>query len=165
MRILAARSDQSDPHESKGANHVSQETGRDSGDKDVCAETPRGDRVDAQGCSCDVTANLQFSFDSDELTPDDMRRLDQVVANLKHLPYVRGTVEGHTDDVGDADHNVTLSERRAKAAIAYMGANGIDVSRVTAKGFGGSRPVASNTTEGGQVQNRRVVLRCTDCGY
>jgi outer membrane protein len=133
-------------------------------DKDACPNTPRGDRVDAFGCSCDVTVNLEFEFDSDRLTAGDQRRVDEVIANLKRLPFVYGTVEGHTDDVGDAAYNMGLSERRAQAVIDYMAANGINTSRLAAKGLGESQPVASNATEEGRAQNRRVVLRRTDCG-
>ena len=79
------------------------------------------------------------------------------------LKFVEGTVEGHTDSEGDADYNLQLSERRAQAVADYLEAKGVAVGRLTAKGIGESQPMADNDTAEGRAQNRRVVLRRTDC--
>lgn len=133
----------------------------DAGDR--CPSTPSGDRVDSRGCSCDVTRQLQFSFDSAELTEEDKVVLDEVAGNLTVLGFVGGTVEGHTDSEGDEDYNIRLSERRAKAAADYLEAKGIAPGRIKVVGMGESMPIADNATEEGRAQNRRVVLRREDC--
>lgn len=130
---------------------------------DLCPDTPRGDRVDVQGCSCDVTRQLQFAFDSAELTDADKALLDETAANLARLKYVVGTVEGHTDSVGSEAYNQELSERRAQVVADYLQGKGISVDRMTVTGHGENRPVADNATKDGRMQNRRVVLKRTDC--
>lgn len=130
---------------------------------DQCPDTPQGDRVGTQGCSCDVTRQLQFGFDSADLTEADMAALDETAENLKRLGFVEGVIEGHTDSEGEADYNLALSERRAQAAADYLMAKGIAAGRLTVKGMGESTPIADNATEEGRAQNRRVVLRRTDC--
>lgn len=131
--------------------------------QDQCPDTPRGDRVSAQGCSCDVTRQLRFAFDSAELTDGDRAILDEVAESLVRLKFVSGTVEGHTDSVGNDDYNQALSLRRAQAAADYLTAKGIGGGRLDVEGYGESRPVADNSTDEGRAQNRRVVLRRTDC--
>ncbi len=130
---------------------------------DLCPDTPRGDRVDTQGCSCDVTKQLQFAFDSAELTDADKASLDETAANLVRLKFIVGTVEGHTDSVGTDAYNQGLSERRAQTAADYLQSKGVAVDRITVVGHGESQPVADNATEDGRMQNRRVVLKRTDC--
>jgi OOP family OmpA-OmpF porin len=76
---------------------------------------------------------------------------------------VSGIAEGHTDSVGSDAYNQALSERRAKAVVDYLGTLGIDASRMQAVGAGEANPVADNGTDEGRAQNRRVVLRRTDC--
>ncbi|MCK6370458.1 MAG: OmpA family protein [Gammaproteobacteria bacterium] len=130
---------------------------------DRCPETPAGDRVDPRGCSCDVTRQLQFAFDSAELSEEDKVVLDEVAGNLITLGFVSGTIEGHTDSEGEADYNMELSERRAQAAAAYLEAKGIAPGRLRVVGMGESMPIADNETEEGRRLNRRVVLRRDDC--
>src|SRR5690606_20335525 len=67
---------------------------------DQCPDTPRGDRVDARGCSCDITRQVQFAHDSAELTAEGRRTLDELVETLVQLKFVSGTVVGHTDSTG-----------------------------------------------------------------
>ncbi len=68
-------------------------------------------------------------------------------------------IQGHTDSVGDRNYNQKLSERRAETVKAYLVLYGIDVSRMTVRGFGPDRPVAENDTEEGRALNRRVELK------
>jgi OOP family OmpA-OmpF porin len=133
---------------------------------DQCPNTPAGVRVDPIGCDCDYTLNLEFAFDSDKLSPNDTARLDELASVLKNpkLGTVRGTIEGHTDSKGSESYNLGLSKRRAQAVANYLQASGVAISdRFTVNGFGESRPVASNDTEEGRAQNRRVVVSRTDC--
>ncbi len=130
---------------------------------DQCPDTPRGDRVGPYGCSCDVTRQVEFSTDSAALTDTDKATLDELADSLLRLKFVAGTVDGHTDSDGEADYNLALSERRAQAVADYLQAKGVGQGRLAVKGFGETMPVGDNATAEGRAQNRRVVLRRTDC--
>ena len=132
--------------------------------QDQCPETPRGDRVGPFGCSCDVSVQLTYKFDSAELTNEDKVALDGTAANLQRLKFIGGEAGGHTDSTGDDAYNLDLSKRRAQSAVDYLVAKGIDASRITVAGYGEARPVADNATAEGRAKNRRVELRRTDCG-
>ena len=120
-------------------------------------------RLSPQGCSCDVTRQVQFKLDSAELTDADKVTLDEVAANLTRLKFVSGTVVGHTDSSGSEAYNQKLSERRAQSVATYLEGKGIAVGRLAASGAGESEPIADNKTAEGRAQNRRVVLKRTDC--
>jgi OOP family OmpA-OmpF porin len=130
--------------------------------KDRCPDTPRGDRIDAQGCSLVVRLEVLFPTNSAEIRGESADELDRVAARLRSLPTFSGVIEGHTDDVGSARSNQVLSLRRAEAVLDYLVAQGVDAGRLRAEGFGESRPEADNTTSEGRAQNRRVILRRTD---
>jgi outer membrane protein OmpA-like peptidoglycan-associated protein len=131
---------------------------------DKCPNTPAGDRVGPNGCSCDVVIRTHFAFDSAELTAEDKATLDKAAARLRELNFVEGTATGHTDNVGGADYNMKLSERRAQAVVDYLAAQGVAPGRIKAIGMGETKPLVSNDTEEGRAQNRRVTIRRTDCG-
>jgi len=97
-------------------------------------------------------------FDSGRATlqAESAPRLDRVVEYMTHMTSVRIRIAGHTDNVGDPQRNQALSEARAQAVRAYLLAHGIDASRVEAVGYGDTQPVASNDTEEGRAQNRRI---------
>ncbi len=130
---------------------------------DQCPDTPRGDRVGTQGCSCDITRQVRFVTDSAELTEEDMVILDEVAETLTRLKFVSGTVIGHTDSSGADEYNQALSERRARSVATYLEGKGIGGGRLAVSGAGESEPVADNATAEGRAENRRVVLRRTDC--
>ncbi len=130
---------------------------------DQCPETPKGERVGPQGCSCDVTRQVQFATSSAELTDGDKLILDEVADTLTRLKFVSGTVVGHTDSTGPEAYNQKLSERRAQSVASYLESKGIAVGRLAASGAGESTPIADNTTVDGRALNRRVVLTRTDC--
>jgi OOP family OmpA-OmpF porin len=75
---------------------------------------------------------------------------------MKDYPDLNVVIEGHTDSVGTAAYNKKLSQRRAEAIKKYMVESGIDTNRLKAQGFGMDNPIASNKTEEGRQQNRRV---------
>jgi outer membrane protein W len=131
---------------------------------DKCPNTPAGDRVGPFGCSCDVTIRTHFAFDSAELTAEDKAQLDAVATRLTELQFVEGTATGHTDSVGDEAYNMKLSERRAQAVVDYLASKGVAQGRIKAIGMGESKPIATNETEAGRAENRRVTIRRTDCG-
>lgn len=102
---------------------------------------------------------VHFKTNSAELTPASTAILDEAVATLKRRSTIRVEVAAHTDSRGSAAYNLALSNRRAKSVRDYLVAHGIDPSRLTVRGYGESKPVASNATPEGRAQNRRVELR------
>ena len=131
---------------------------------DKCPNTPAGDRVGPFGCSCDVVIRTNFAFDSAVLTAEDKATLDAAAARLKELQFVEGTATGHTDNIGTAEYNQKLSERRAQAVVDYLASKGVYPGRIKPIGMGLTKPIADNATEEGRAQNRRVTIRRTDCG-
>jgi outer membrane protein OmpA-like peptidoglycan-associated protein len=103
-------------------------------------------------------ADALFDFDKSEIRADAIPILDKAVAWLNEFPTVKGVIEGHTDSRGTEEYNQGLSERRAKAVYDYLVNKGINKFRLTWKGFGESRPVATNETDEGRQLNRRIVL-------
>lgn len=101
---------------------------------------------------------VNFDFNSATIRPESKTLLDQVADLLKSRPSWSITLEGHTDNIGGATFNKTLSEQRAAAVKAYLVASGVPEARLSAVGFGFDRPVASNDGEGGRSQNRRVEI-------
>jgi len=134
---------------------------------DQCPDTPAGARVDAAGCDCNYNMQLQFALNSAQLHPSDYAKLDVILPVLKNpkLGAVGGEVSGYTDSTGTAEYNLALSQRRAQAVADYYRSKGVNLdNRFIVKGYGEADPIASNDTKEGREQNRRVVLRRTDCG-
>jgi outer membrane protein OmpA-like peptidoglycan-associated protein len=137
---------------------------------DQCPDTAPGTEVNARGCPVlflegAVTLVLEdvgFEFDSAELTAESLSRLDGVAASLQRNPDVLVEVAGHTDSLGNDAYNLALSQRRADAVREYLVSRGVDGTRLVAKGYGETRPVADNATEEGRGRNRRVALRKMD---
>lgn len=133
---------------------------------DKCPNTPPGTRVGPAGCDCDYTLQLQFAFDSAQLTASDKEQLDNLIPVLTNpnTSFIGGVIEGHTDSIGTAAYNMGLSKRRADSVARYLESKGVDVSgRFTTEAFGLTKPIASNSTAEGRAENRRVVIRRTDC--
>ncbi len=103
--------------------------------------------------------NIFFEFDKAELKPESYPELDRVVALLQQYPNLKVEIAGHTDNVGSEEYNLRLSQKRAEAVVRYLVSKGIDPSRLIAKGYGESQPIASNDTEEGRALNRRVEFR------
>jgi outer membrane protein OmpA-like peptidoglycan-associated protein len=99
---------------------------------------------------------ILFDTDSDHLKAESKPTLDALIAAARTEPAWSFGIEGHTDNVGGDGHNQALSEKRALAVKAYLVAAGVDAGRLSTQGFGASKPVASNDTELGRSQNRRV---------
>ena len=108
--------------------------------------------------------DILFATGKDILMPGAIDTIDKLVAFLKKYPNRSVLIEGHTDTVGGETYNLGLSQRRADAVGAALISKGISENRITAKGYGESRPVASNATSGGRQQNRRVEIVISDEG-
>ena len=126
-------------------------------DKDQCPNTPIGATVDARGCWT-YAAVVLFGFDSAEIKSEAYPMLDEASAILKKNTELNVEIDGHTDNIGPAEYNIKLSERRANAIMEYFISKGIDAKRLTIKGFGLTKPAASNDTKEGRAKNRRVEL-------
>ncbi len=108
----------------------------------------------------DILEKVQFTPGSARIRPRSFAMLDQVVSLLKtHPDVVSIQVEGHTDSTGSARTNTALSQARAESVTAYLVSHGVDRSRFVARGFGPSRPLATNATRTGREANRRVEFR------
>lgn len=103
-----------------------------------------------------VLEGVLFGTGSADIDAESFPRLDRVVEYMTHRPSSRIRIAGHTDNVGNPQRNKRLSERRAEAVRTYLIEHGIDGDRIEAVGYGDERPVASNETEEGQRQNRRI---------
>ena len=102
--------------------------------------------------------NVQFDFDQDTIRPDATNNLDEIGSFLVAHPQIAITLEGHTCNMGSERHNSTLSQQRADSVKRYLVKKfHIDPARLATVGYGFSRPVASNSTEQGRRQNRRVM--------
>lgn len=133
--------------------------------QDQCPGTPRGVVVDAVGCPRKGSVTLHgVNFENNSATLMETSRpvLDDVAADLKAHPRLKVELEGHTDSVGAAAYNQGLSQRRAESVRDYLIAQGVSASQLTAKGYGETKPIATNDTPGGRAGNRRVVMSVTD---
>jgi len=101
---------------------------------------------------------IHFETGKAAILPDSEKVLGEVLKLLQDNPDLKVRVEGHTDNVGAKAANQLLSQKRAQAVMGWLIANGIDVSRLTAQGFGDNKPVGDNSTEDGRAKNRRVEL-------
>jgi outer membrane protein OmpA-like peptidoglycan-associated protein len=102
--------------------------------------------------------DVRFDFDSHKLRPAALPLLDSVVAALKQQPHMHARIEGYTCDIGTAQHNLVLGERRARAVRDYLVKQGIDASRVTTVSYGEERPSHNNAQSSERPLNRRAAL-------
>jgi outer membrane protein OmpA-like peptidoglycan-associated protein len=103
-----------------------------------------------------VTHGINFDIDKATIKPESMGTLNMIVQVLKDNPDLKFEVDGHTDNTGEAAHNLTLSQQRAESVKSQLASMGIDESRLAVKGFGDSRPISDNSTLEGKANNRRV---------
>lgn len=105
--------------------------------------------------------NILFATNSYVLNSDSKFILDQFIKFLKENSSVRVTIEGHTDDLGNDDTNLTLSQNRANASLKYIVSNGIDRNRLKAKGYGELKPKVKNSNAINRAKNRRTDFMIT----
>ena len=135
---------------------------------DKCPNTPVGTKVDETGCPVEVkkfidtgmisTTKILFDFGKATLKPEAKTEIEAIGKILIQVPDAKIDIHGHTDNVGSDAYNMKLSGERAKAVLDYLLKNfpQLKAENFTAKGYGKADPVASNDTEQGRAQNRRV---------
>ncbi|MES2559243.1 MAG: OmpA family protein [Bacteroidota bacterium] len=106
-----------------------------------------------------VLANVLFKNNTTELLPKSNHALNDLVKKLQGNKTMTIEVIGHTDPIGDHKKNQELSEGRAKAVVEYLVSKGIAINRLSYKGLGSTKPLATNNTEEGRTKNRRVEFR------
>ncbi len=131
---------------------------------DKCPSTPTGARVDENGCpiilkeTVSIELKIEFDLNRADIRPQFHKQLKKVADFMKEYPETTVRIEGHTDNAGPDQYNLQLSQKRAESVRQYLINNfSIAPKRLSAKGFGESRPIASNATREGQRKNRRVV--------
>lgn len=130
--------------------------------RDKCPGTPRGTRVDGDGCPLKKVTTLRgvtFELDSARLRPDSRTILTEVGEILKKYPDLQVEIAGHTDTTGSDPYNLRLSQRRAESVRSFLVEFGVAPGQMTAVGYGETQPVTSNETRAGREQNRRVEMR------
>ncbi len=100
--------------------------------------------------------NIYFDFDKTTLKSESFTELNKVVDFLNQNGNVSIEISGHTDSKGSDTYNLNLSQGRSQAVVDYLISQGIDSSRLQAKGYGESKPIDTNDTEAGRANNRRV---------
>ncbi|MEP6711786.1 MAG: OmpA family protein [Ferruginibacter sp.] len=108
-----------------------------------------------------VLKNIFFDVNKFDLKSESLSELDKVISLLGDNPRLSILISGFTDNVGKPADNLLLSINRAKAVTMYIQSKGIAIKRLSAKGFGEQKPIASNNTEAGKAQNRRTELSIT----
>src|SRR5688500_5275973 len=106
-----------------------------------------------------LRSNLFFDVDKYELKPKSIPELEKIIRFMKENAQVNVEVSGHTDNSGQASYNQQLSERRSQAVYSYLIEKGIPKTRLFTKGYGSDKPNASNDTESGKQQNRRIEFK------
>lgn len=102
------------------------------------------------------TRPILFDFNKSEIKPESAPILDEIADVMLSDPKVKLEIQGHTDNIGGVEYNLTLSEARAKAVYDALVSRGVEPSRLRYRGFGFSRPITTNDTEEGRAKNRRT---------
>jgi outer membrane protein OmpA-like peptidoglycan-associated protein len=124
---------------------------------------PKPKRVEVTQDKIDIKEKIQFDFNKATIKPESHGLLDEIVEVVRDNPHIRKlSIEGHTDSDGSDSYNLKLSDDRAKSVLAYLTEHGIEAKRLTAKGFGETKPIGDNADEAGKEQNRRVEFLITE---
>lgn len=148
-------------HAEHAASPVDSDNDGVTDDKDKCPGTPAGAKVNDYGCQekekAVVKINIEFAAGKTEVQSQYESEIEKLAEFMKEHPQTKVEIAGHTDNTGSAKINTALSQKRAQAvADVLVKKHGIEKKRVTAKGYGPSKPVADNNTEEGRQANRRV---------
>ena len=105
-----------------------------------------------------ISGGILFEFDSSKINPKAMQLVNKLASVMMQYPNLNVAVVGYTDNTGNFNYNIKLSERRANAIVGQLVKDGVSSSRLAGVGVGPLNPIASNETEEGRAQNRRVEL-------
>ena len=133
---------------------------------DLCPNEPGPPSIERNGCGPSLVVvtdrelrikqQIHFETDKDVIRRESFPVLDAVAEVLRQNREMRIEVQGHTDNRGAAAYNLRLSERRAASVRKYLGAHGVEASRLVSKGYGQTRPLVANDNEENRALNRRV---------
>ena len=138
IKIASSKSTDSDKSSDNNKNNM------------VFEETPAGIRLSVR--------DIKFKADSDEVLASEKSRLDEIAEVLKLAPNSQFLIEGHTAAVGKPAGEQKLSEERARRIATELSKRGIAADKFICKGLGGTKPIASNSTDTGRAKNRRVEI-------
>jgi len=108
-----------------------------------------------------ILRNIFFDTGKYNLKPESVSELKKLLEFMEHNPALKIEIGGHTDNVGGEAYNLELSENRAKSVFDFLTQRGIEPSRLTYRGFGYSKPIATNDTQDGRAKNRRTEISIT----
>ncbi|MRS01804.1 OmpA family protein [bacterium] len=104
-----------------------------------------------------MALNVEFDYDKSDVKPQYHDAIEKLAVFMKEYPDTTTVIEGHADNRGNYEYNIKLSERRADSVRSYLVEKfGIEPSRISTKGYGYTKPIASNDTEAGRQKNRRI---------
>ncbi|WP_341209234.1 OmpA family protein [uncultured Sphingomonas sp.] len=106
-----------------------------------------------------IPSGINFAYNSANVQPQFRATLDKVAGVLADYKETYVDVYGHTDSTGSDSYNQDLSERRARSVADYLSSHGVQDARIATRGFGETQPIASNETEAGRAENRRVEIK------
>ncbi|GAA4212613.1 OmpA family protein [Sphingomonas endophytica] len=106
-----------------------------------------------------IPSGINFAYNSANVQPQFRATLDKVASVLADYKETYVDVYGHTDSTGSDSYNQDLSERRARSVADYLSSHGVQDARIATRGFGETQPIASNETEAGRAENRRVEIK------
>lgn len=124
--------------------------------QDKCPGTPKGFKVDVDGCPLKATLHLNFATDSNKVDAEGTAKVAVFASFLKDSPAYKANIVGHTDSTASDAYNQKLSERRAEMVKSMLIKDGVASERLTSEGMGEKMPVASNKTKAGRAENRRI---------
>ena len=125
---------------------------------EMTQEVTANDMLDALNKSGFIALYINFDTGKADIKPESMPVVDQITKLLKDNGDLKVSIEGHTDNVGSAQSNQALSERRAQSVVSALVKGGIAANRLSAAGWGQGKPIADNRSEEGRAKNRRVEI-------
>ncbi len=131
--------------------------------KDKCKGTLKGQTVTEYGCTAEekleFSLNVQFSTGSSNVNSDFITDLNEFSEFMKKYLNLSAEIQGHTDNTGSRQGNISISKARADSVVSYLVKQGVASTRLKAKGFGPDQPISGNNTDEGRTKNRRVVAK------
>jgi len=125
--------------------------------RDKCPDTPMGAPVNGTGCW--TIKGINFDYNKWDIKPQYYDVLNESGKVLFLNPTMKIEIQGHTDEIASEEYNQMLSEKRAEATREYFVLRGIEPDRITTRGFGETRPIASNDTPEERAKNRRIEIK------